>query len=393
MKHFCVLPWVHAEIHQSGDVYPCCRMGEAYSLGSMHERSFDEIWNAEPLRQMRLGLLRDEPQPQCRVCYASEERGEKSLREQALEDFADSLGRVDATSLEGHVATGGLLSLDLRFSNVCNFRCRICGPHNSTAWGPGPARARLSESRGDFWPWLESKLGEIRVIQLAGGEPLLHEDHYLLLEKLLSRGRTDVVLKYNSNLSVTGFRHWDVAALWSRFERVHLTASFDGVGEAAELIRKGQDWAATEERFLSLRERLPKARFDILYTLGAMNAFHLPAALDRFLETGMVRAPDEFRVNLLEGPPHLSLAVFAPEERDELRSLYLAYLARLRARLAATLHSSLERAILPTLTSLDGPFLPEERANFRRTAFELDRSRGEKLVRVFPELLGPLYLN
>jgi sulfatase maturation enzyme AslB (radical SAM superfamily) len=392
-KHFCILPWVQAHFHMNGEVSPCCRTDKARSFGSLEEKTFEEIWNGERFRDVRARLLSGEAAPECRACYDDEARGVSSMRQHALKEFRDSLVIADGRSSEP-------VALDLRLSNLCNFRCRTCSPEYSAAWNKDWARLglegasgrhRLRASREGFWPWLEGLLPHLKKIHFAGGEPLLLEDHYLLLEKLLAVGRTDLRLSYNTNLSVSGLKHWDVASLWKRFENIHVIVSLDGVGEAGALLRKGQSWAATENRYLSLRERVPHARFTILITISVMNAFHVTQALDHFLEKGMVRAPGEFGFNFLTEPRHFSLGILNLEERAELRSHYLRYLEGLRPRTAPLLFAAIESSLRSVLSELPREPMQDERRTFRKVTLKLDRIRKERFVRVFPEHLGLIF--
>ena len=82
----------------------------------------------------------------------------------------------------------------------------------------------------------------IEVMYFAGGEPFVQEGHYKALEKLISAGRTNVALQYNTNLSYKKFKNYDIKKLWSNFKTIQLWPSLDGIGKRAEYGRKGLKW-------------------------------------------------------------------------------------------------------------------------------------------------------
>lgn len=64
----CLLPWTMAVVTTTGDVIPCCTMFA--SMGTLKEKSFEEIWNGERYRKLREELLSATPPPFCVVCAA-----------------------------------------------------------------------------------------------------------------------------------------------------------------------------------------------------------------------------------------------------------------------------------------------------------------------------------
>lgn len=402
-QNFCIVPWVHLQVDVDGRALPCCRIEATNGLGSLKERNLAEIWNGPELRDMRRQMLRDERLPQCGDCHRVERAGGESYRQDMNRQYRASFADVAHTASDGSVFSAGATSLGLRFSNVCNFRCRTCGPEFSTAWYPEietlagrkleePIRAAREAS--ELWRFLEPQLPHVRQLYFAGGEPLLHDEHYQLLEKLLAAGRRDVVLGYNSNLSKLRYRHWNITSLWAEFDHVWILASLDGVGPAGELLRKGMRWSETVANFRAIREHAPRVRFGVYPTVNLMNAFHLPTAIDEFIALGMVRGSGDLKVNLLREPRHLNLQILNESERRGLRRLYESYIARFsqdHPAADATLRDEVEAALRMILDSIAPEVWTAERETFRKATFLLDRSRGERFVAHFPHLFDLLY--
>ena len=54
----CAKPFISAEIDFNGDVYNCCRYHLPVKLGNMFEQPFDEVWNSENAKKIRLSVAK-----------------------------------------------------------------------------------------------------------------------------------------------------------------------------------------------------------------------------------------------------------------------------------------------------------------------------------------------
>ena len=68
------------------------------------------------------------------------------------------------------------------------------------------------------------------------------EEHYIILEELIKRNKTDVRIIYNTNFSRTAYKKTDAIDMWKHFKNVSVGASLDAMGARAELMRKGTVW-------------------------------------------------------------------------------------------------------------------------------------------------------
>ncbi len=397
-KHFCILPWVGARIETTGKVSPCCRVLDLYSYGNLHQSTFDEIWNNSAIRQMRRDLLNDKALPQCRGCHNIEGPNfPPSFRQDHNLVYDHAFPDALETKWDGSVEKNELLTLDLRFSNICNFRCRSCLPEASTSWYqdykalyPDSTWKDITyptQTREELWAMIDSQIPHLRKIYFAGGEPLYHEDHYLLLEKLLEKKRNEVNLVYNSNLSSLTFKKWNVLELWSKFSFVMVGASFDGVGAQAEILRKGTNWEKLERNFEAVRSVVPKENVRIFSTISAMNAFHIPVAIDRWLELGWLKVPGNVLFNIVTTPHRFNLNILSLVERERLKERYANYMHSLDSRdLDPVLVKDIKVQFEVVLNSFAPEVWEQHRASFRDWTKKLDKIRGENFVRLFPEL-------
>ena len=110
------------------------------------------------------------------------------------------------------------------------------------------------DEKGDLLKEVLTHVEHIDLAYFAGGEPLITDEHYTILEEMIRLGRTDIVLRYNTNASNIRYKNHDVLDLWKHFKRIELSCSIDHYGERAEYMRKGTDWGKVESNLLTFRE-------------------------------------------------------------------------------------------------------------------------------------------
>jgi uncharacterized Fe-S cluster-containing radical SAM superfamily protein len=94
--------------------------------------------------------------------------------------------------------------LDFRNSNLCNMKCRSCGPIFSSSWAEELGNTIVLNQQATDFDSLD--LTNCEKIYFAGGEPLLNYQHYELLQRLIDLGR-DPVLIYSTNLSSLKYKN------------------------------------------------------------------------------------------------------------------------------------------------------------------------------------------
>jgi radical SAM protein with 4Fe4S-binding SPASM domain len=79
-RYTCKFLWNELFVNVSGDVAPCCIQGRPV-VGNVHKESLAEIWNNEPMREMRERLLVGDPIPCCKDCNYNTQLGHGTYRE------------------------------------------------------------------------------------------------------------------------------------------------------------------------------------------------------------------------------------------------------------------------------------------------------------------------
>lgn len=314
---FCMLPWLHMHAYPDGRVYPCCFAEYFHPIGNLKKNTMQEVWNQEGYKEIRQLMLEDKPVKQCTKCYEQEANGFFSLRYDANRNYGHNIADIDKTLPDGTHPEFKIRYWDVRFSNLCNFKCRTCGPVFSSNWyndhvklyGKAPdvnnvPLSRIEYAAGDEESMIEQMIDHIPYLEqvyFAGGEPLIMKEHYVLLEKLIEAGRTDVCIQYNTNFSELAFKDKHVFEYWKHFRTVGVGASLDASGARGELMRKGTVWNQTvANRELMLKE-VPHVDFYIAATISTMNVLHILDFHREWVDLELIK-PKDFNFNICQSP-------------------------------------------------------------------------------------------
>ena len=284
---------------------------------------------------------------------------------------------------------------DIRFSNLCNLKCRSCGHIFSSQWyqdqaklAGGDWKARNSvlnyagRTETDMWEQLEPHLDYVEQIYFAGGEPLLMEEHYRILDELVRRKRFDVRLIYNTNFTHTDLKGNSVFEYWKQFTSVAVGASLDGMGHYGEYIRKGTDWAQVVRNRYEMLRVCPQVDFYISPTLSIMNAWHLPDFHREWVAHGLLQAQD-LNVNILQDPVHYRIDIAPPEYKAQLEEKYRHHLDWLSDRDPLQRATQGFESAISFMNATDNTHMID---TFWRKTHELDAIRNENILDIIPEL-------
>jgi organic radical activating enzyme len=255
---FCILPFVHFYTQADGEVKPCCIASGFDEKQSLRNNSISEIFNSTEYKKLRKDMMCGKKNKVCNVCYLKEDRGEYSPRQMFNSNTLWSVPDVK----KDYSVPVEFQHIDIRFSNLCNFKCRMCNHGFSSNWF---GDAKKIEVDGEF-PYLSDKntkvlkasesivddiiphLGKVKSFYFAGGEPLITPEHYKLLMWLYENVEDEIThlgthkalsIHYNTNLSVIKYDEDELIKYWNSFRKVQLAISVDGIGEIGEYQRTG----------------------------------------------------------------------------------------------------------------------------------------------------------
>ena len=290
--------------------------------------SLKEIWNSPEHQALKNLVDQDLPVPGCSACYQAEEQGLTSRRLGSRELYEVYFKDTD-------IELSGPQSIDYSVGNLCNLRCMICGPADSTSWIPDyqkiyPLRD-ITKFKFDKFNQIEVTDTELlkNIVNVhfhGGGEPLLSNNHVNLLKKIQEvKGLSDVHVFYNTNGTVRASD--EVLDIWSQCSLVELYFSIDDIGARFNYQRTGADWNKLLENLSWYQEHMPvNHMFKINCTWSYLNIYYLDELVDWYR--------DNFNQNRLGDPVNLifqkalgdfALEYLSPKVLQHLRDKFKNY--------------------------------------------------------------------
>lgn len=303
----CLAPWTHTYLSPQTERRLCCASREpaqnfeqyidtSSGTGKYIPISLDEHWNSEHMRSVRRRMMAGETLPECDVCNS------KLLNTDVYRSYFNQLfghkyhDAMAATDDTGYT-TIKPVSWDYRFSNLCNFKCRTCGDMLSSAWESEQRQHSMIDWSNPKNNWMHPEVKQqiekfqdsqietefsqaveehrVEEIYWVGGEPLMYEQHWRYMERIIELGDGPrVYARYNTNLSRVDYRGINLYTdILSRLRDWQICASIDGTGPIGEYIRTGLDYTQWLENFrsgLKIQTNPRQMRLDFTLTLPGM---------------------------------------------------------------------------------------------------------------------------
>ena len=331
-KPYCLMPWIHFHVGDDGTAKACCVANIPF--GNINTDGFETIWSGKPIEQLRAKFKKGELDKRCAQCYKLEETGGKSIRQETFEKFPE----VDVFNNPPSLP----IYFDIRFSNVCNLKCRTCWHGASSAWfddakklGTNKDEKAVIKNISDFENFI-AELGpsllQAKEIYLAGGEPLVTEEHYLLLQWLIDNNATQMKLRYNTNFTLLNFKNQSVLAYWKHFETVEIMASIDALGDLGSYIRSGTSWPKIVSNHSKVKE-LSNITFQISPTISVLNVLELPELFSESISQNMITENGMY-INILERPFHYNIQILPVSKKQIITTKFELFMKSLTAKKA-----------------------------------------------------------
>ena len=397
-KTFCMLPWMHMHAFPDGRAYPCCLSDYWHPVGDLRKNTMEEVWNQDAYKTMRTNMLSGKECKECTKCYEQEQHGAFSMRNDSNRNYGHHIAEAEQTNADGSVDNFKIRYWDVRFSNLCNFSCRSCGPIFSSNWyndhvqlyGKKPDvlgrdMARVEYTAGNeesMLEQMEQHIPYLEQVYFAGGEPLIMKEHYYLLEKLIEHGKTDVRIQYNTNFSEMRFKDKHVYDYWKEFKNVSVGASLDAMGPQAELMRKGTKWEQTVENRFQMMAKVPHVDFYVSSTISAMNVLHVLDFHKEWTKMGLITAKD-WNINICQSPEWYRPDIFPQDFKEQvITPAYEKHIAWLEPKDRLRRATNGFKSVLSLINAQDNY---DKWPEFQKQIYLIDKVRNENFWETFPE--------
>lgn len=275
-EFLCMAPWTHTYLSPQTERRLCCASREPAQnfeqyidtksgSGEYKPLTLEEHWNSEHIRRVRREMMQGDIPKECEVC------NHKLLNTDVYRSYFWHLtqhhyDRIWETTDETGYTTMKPVSWDYRISNLCNFKCRMCGDMLSSSWESEQRKHNMINWDNPKNNWMRPEIkkqiqafqtetvaqelydaveeNRVEEIYWVGGEPLMFEEHWRVMQRIVELGQGHrVYARYNTNLSRTAYKGVDLYKdILAHLRDWQICASIDGTGATGEYIRTGLKW-------------------------------------------------------------------------------------------------------------------------------------------------------
>jgi sulfatase maturation enzyme AslB (radical SAM superfamily) len=373
-----------------------------------------DAWNSQEMKRVRTAMISGKPLEGCKVCYLQESSGRISNRQYANSEWSNKLGEkhiyklIDKAMLQGGELDYSIAYLDLRLGNLCNLKCRMCSPYNSSqiakehmeleqkdptyklvwAKGLGTFDKRILDIQPWFdqdvlWDQIIGLIPDLKKVYMTGGEPTLIQNNFKFMEECVKQHRRDIILFFNTNCTNVNKKFTN---LIGQFGRVNINASIDGTGMVNDYIRSPSHWEQISANVETLA-KMPNVNLGVTPTVQVYNIFNLVETLE-WVDSLNKKYKKNIFVDFLINvhPAYLSVTILPDEIRNRVANDLINYRDKnLNARSPELTLNSIN-GIIGLLQKPRAADWQEQLKRFKDYTHSLDVERGQSLRSISTEL-------
>lgn len=348
------MSWTCAAIDHGVTIFPNGKIGPCCQVNADYLKPISELSNPDRFADLKTKEVT--PDHPCNKCAVAEHYGLPSYR-----NLFDST----VTNLPG------LQFVDIRNTNLCNLKCRYCGPHFSSQWAEELSLLPVIENQ-DLALYKDTLITDsLQWMYFTGGEPLINSKHWELLEELINNGYSaNIALLYNTNLTTIKYKDKNIIDIWRQFKQVKLQCSIDAVGKPLEYIRSGASWPKIKSNLSQLLEISQDSNIKITLSpvVSILNIWFVDE-LYKYAQLNNIQVDPI----ILTGPDYLALDVIP----DALKSLALEKIQQLVDYINPNIISRMQQLV----NENNNQFLFPQTISH---VLLLDNLRDEKLFELLP---------
>ncbi len=303
-------PFTGLATREDGAIKICCR---SQPIGWIQEQSLEQAWNGNKMREVRQQIMSHQRPDVCKPCFDLEDQGVESLRQRHINGVIPE-ARINLypnaldTLREDYTMPFEFPTMEIKLNNLCNLKCRMCNPLDSTSWQDWnevkpfyekegnylvPTVERLVNKPGQYigpfddtenwWTSFEKLLPYFRRVEFAGGEPLMDPQHYRILDMLKPYGK-NIEIKYATNATTLGIKGGrTIHDYWPYFRSVAVNVSIDGIHDVYNYIRGNSEFSEVEKNIKEIQTLPNISRIVGAFTAQAGNILQAAECIDYFL--------------------------------------------------------------------------------------------------------------
>ena len=375
---FCVLPFIHQEKKFNGTHHVCCYGDQLQS--DHNDQTSKESFNSVKINNIRDKMIAGIRPSECDSCYTLEDQNISSPRLRENHTWGNWSSTHDAIEkvFSDHLARREMkpISYDLRYSNTCTLKCRMCNSSSSSALNAEYKKINHHWPE-KFWftdnPRINHDLelhADIQKIYLAGGEPLVEPLNLELLDKLADYNPNLVIL-INTSLNHLSDKFVNVL---NKFNYLTLVVSIDGTNDVNDYIRHGSNFDTVADNIRKI------VHHDIMFStcVSMYNIFNINKLI-HFLNKEFPEHSFNHGINIVNGIEEIFVENLPYELRPEVITSLLEVLP-----LAADFPKTGIQNLINLLEQQN--FNPDRFDGFVKYTKILDLERNESIANIVPQL-------
>ncbi len=433
---FCLAKWTQVTMHLHNGMTHSCHHPIAHKIPLKEiEENPTALHNTNFKKTQRATMLSGKRPEECKYCWAIEDSssGFSDRIYKSSEPWSSPF--FDEIMENGWKKDYNPKYAEISFSNACNFKCSYCGPMYSSKWMEEVTKLggyKTSDNFNDleflknqgmmpysinednpyvdaFWKWWPELYKELDTFRITGGEPLMSNDTFKILDYIIDSKTPNKNLKIciNTNLGVDKKRFDGFVERIEKildqelvFEFIIFTSA-DTWGAQAEYIRNGLDFNMFWERIDFLLDKFKPLTIDIMSTYNALSVPNYKTLIDNvYLLKKRHHNPYRYwgsslllDSSYLRWPTHQTVKILEDKWYDEIdeQSKLVDFYEQIRVGLDGYGFTDIEINKIKRIkdwfrSTEDSSNLDVNRKDFYTFITEHDKRRGPNFVKTFPEL-------
>ena len=430
---FCTAKWLTSTTTLYNGYTHSCHHPSAHKINLDDLDSNPTALHNTPVKiAARQDMLNGIQTKECDYCWNIENLGKDHFSDRHYKSANVGMGlwaRFDEVVQSGLGENINPAYLEVAFENTCNFKCTYCSPDVSSRWmeevqqhggyelvigaihhdldwqkriGKFPIHHKeVNPYINKFWEWWPELYKTLNTFRITGGEPLLSQNTWRVMDYVLEQPRPELKIQVNSNFGIPAKLVeklvTKVNELQGKCGDIAVFTSAESVGAHAEYSRFGMDWdlfTKNVDYYLSNTPANTLLHFMTTVDIFASGSFddfvRYVCGLRKKFDTDRARTRVGFNVNYLRWPKHQQITLLDVAQKDIFAAKMRAVVAELtvgghdvQGNLYYEEVDQIER-LIEWMYSQEAT--DEELANFHNVFREMDSRRGTDLLKTFPHL-------
>lgn len=405
-KPFCLAPWACIHTTPDGLVYPCCMstFSKDNAYGDLNKDSLKNILNSSNAKEFRKLMMSNEPHKACAHCVMEEKSGITSYRHFWNTRYKFIEEKIKETREDGYYNFTTFPYIDIRISNLCNFKCRMCHSNLSSSWMMEDLKKlgtykNVSQTilevpkKQELLNFIFEHAKSIREIEFAGGEPFLIKEYFEIIDQFKLQKNYKVRIRFHTNGSTLFCKGRYIPELLKPFKNILIMCSVDGYNKVNDYSRSGSVYRKIVNNFKILRKSLPNADIILVPTVSIPTVYSLPFLYLDFIKNKIV-SYNSISLRPLYGPLYLNIQTLEVKEKIKLLNYLKYFVNEMDKKLNSNFFKKiinkknfikLEKEFASIINFLFNKNYTFDRKSFSENILYYDKQRNENYSDICPE--------